>query len=52
MKLKNNNNTYTVIGVADNVITDSPFEPVDPMMIYYEPNNTYSVTIRLNQYSK
>jgi ABC-type antimicrobial peptide transport system permease subunit len=49
MKLKNNNNTYTVIGVVDNVITDSPFEPVDPMMIYYEPNNTYSVTIRLNQ---
>ena len=49
MKLKNGNASHTVIGVADNVITDSPFEPVDPMMIYYEPSNTSTVTIRLNQ---
>jgi putative ABC transport system permease protein len=49
MKLKNGNASHTVIGIVDNVITDSPFEPVDPMMIYYEPGNTSTVTLRLNQ---
>ena len=29
--------TFTVIGVTDNVIMGSPFEPVDPMMIFYDP---------------
>jgi len=43
-------NTYTVIGVTDNVIMGSPFEPVDPMMIYFvNPNNANSISIRLNQ---
>ncbi len=40
---------YTVIGVADNVIMGSPFEPVDPMMIFYNPAGTASLSIRLNQ---
>ena len=29
--------TYTVIGVSDNVMMTSPFEPAYPMMIVYEP---------------
>ncbi|MEX6686516.1 ABC transporter permease [Danxiaibacter flavus] len=40
---------YTVIGVADNVIMGSPFEPVDPMMIFYNPAGTASLSIRLNE---
>ena len=47
MKMRNGN-SYTVIGVMDNVVMGSPFEPVDPMMIYFDPANTYSVSIRLN----
>lgn len=39
---------YTVIGVTDNVIMESPFKPVDPMMIYFDPNNSNSLSIRLN----
>ncbi|MGH2563836.1 MAG: ABC transporter permease, partial [Ginsengibacter sp.] len=39
---------YTVIGVTDNVIMESPFKPVDPMMIYYDPNNSSSISVRLN----
>ena len=31
-------NPYTVIGVTDNVIMESPFKPVDPMMVYFDPN--------------
>jgi putative ABC transport system permease protein len=41
--------TYTVIGVTDNVIMESPFKPVDPMMVYFDPNNSNSVSVRLNQ---
>jgi ABC-type antimicrobial peptide transport system permease subunit len=41
-------NTYTVIGVTDNVIMGSPFEPVDPTMIFFDPNNVNSISIRLN----
>ncbi|MFI5131515.1 MAG: ABC transporter permease, partial [Chitinophagales bacterium] len=40
-------NTYTVIGVTDNVIMGSPFEPVDPMMVFFDPNNANSISIRL-----
>jgi len=39
---------YTVIGVTDNVVMGSPFEPVDPMMAFYDPNNSSSISIRLN----
>jgi ABC-type antimicrobial peptide transport system permease subunit len=40
--------TFTVIGVTDNVVMESPFKPVDPMMAFYQPNSSSYVTIRLN----
>ncbi len=50
MQLRNSNGTpHTVIGVTDNVIMDSPFEPVDPMVIYYDQKQANSINIRLNQ---
>ncbi len=39
--------TYTVIGVIENVIMDSPFNPVEPMMVFYDPGNSNSITVRL-----
>ena len=39
--------TFTVIGVTDNVVMGSPFEPVDPMMVMFNPNGANSVSIRL-----
>lgn len=39
---------FTIIGVTDNVIMESPFKPVDPMMIYYDPGNSNNIGIRLN----
>lgn len=39
---------YTVIGVTDNIIMESPFKPVDPMLMLYVPENSNSVSVRLN----
>jgi len=40
--------TYTVIGVTDNVVMESPYKPVDPMMVFFDPGNSSSISIRLN----
>ena len=40
--------SYTVIGVTDNVVMESPYKPVDPMMVFYDPKNSNSISIRLN----
>jgi putative ABC transport system permease protein len=39
---------YTVIGVTDNVVMESPYRPVDPMMVFFDPNNSSSISIRLS----
>ena len=41
--------TYTVLGVTDNVIQESPFKPVEPMMIMYNPDNSNIINVRLNK---
>lgn len=40
---------FTVTGITDNVIMESPFKAVDPMIIFFDPNNINSISIRLNQ---
>jgi putative ABC transport system permease protein len=40
---------YTVIGVTDNVVMESPYKPVDPLMVYYQPNNCATISLRLNK---
>lgn len=49
MQLRSGERAYSVIGVTDNVIMESPFKPVDPMMIYYDPSGANSISIRLNR---
>ena len=49
MEMRYGGSNFTVIGVTDNIVMDSPFNPVDPMMIYFDPNTTYSVSIRLKE---
>ncbi|RFZ94190.1 ABC transporter permease [Mucilaginibacter conchicola] len=57
MKLKNpvgmvmryGNRKYTVAGVIDNMVMASPFDPVDPLMVYYSPNGASAVNIRLKE---
>jgi ABC-type antimicrobial peptide transport system permease subunit len=39
--------TFTVIGVTDNVIMESPFKPVDPMMVFFSTTSVNSIAVRL-----
>ena len=48
MRMSNGgHNPHTVIGVTDNVVMGSPFEPVDPMMVYFSPDAANAISIRL-----
>lgn len=54
MKLKNPigmqmryGKNYTVIGVTDNIIMTSPFEPPYPMLMVFDPNNSSMNTMRI-----
>ncbi len=47
MQLRYGSRTYTVTGVIENVVMESPYSPVEPMMIYYRPNDANVVNIRL-----
>jgi ABC-type antimicrobial peptide transport system permease subunit len=38
---------YNVIGVASNIVMESPFKAVDPMLVYFDPNNSNSINVRL-----
>ena len=40
---------FTVIGVTENVVMDSPFQPVDPMMVFFDPGNANSISLRLKE---
>jgi ABC-type antimicrobial peptide transport system permease subunit len=39
---------YQVAGVTNNIIMESPFQPVDPMMVFFDPNKAPYISIRLN----
>lgn len=49
MQMRYGKSNFTVIGVTDNIVMDSPFNPVDPMMVFFDPTSTYSISIRLKE---
>ncbi len=49
MELRYNVQKLHVIGISENVVMESPFQPVDPMMIFFDPNSSGAVYIRLNE---
>jgi ABC-type antimicrobial peptide transport system permease subunit len=49
MKLRYNNREYNVTGVTDDVIMESPFKPVDPVMMFYDKNFSSIVSVRLKE---
>ncbi len=49
MQMRHAGSTYTVIGITDNIVMDSPFNPVDPMVVYFDPARTHLVSIRFNE---
>jgi putative ABC transport system permease protein len=49
MELRYNNSKYHVIGITENVVMESPFKPVEPMMIFYNSNYSNVVNVRLKE---
>jgi len=47
MELRYGTKKYYVIGISDNVVMASPFEPVDPMMIFFNSYYSAAVSLRL-----
>jgi ABC-type antimicrobial peptide transport system permease subunit len=47
--LSMNDSELTVIGVIENVIMSSPYEPVSPMMAVFIPDWTSTITLRLEK---
>lgn len=47
MEMRFGDEKYQVIGVTDNVVMESPFHPVDPMLVFYSPNATGFISIRI-----
>lgn len=48
-KIRYGNEEYTVIGILDDVIMESPFESVEPLMVYYGADAGGYINIRLKQ---
>lgn len=48
-QLRYGNRKLTVTGVTDNVVMDSPFTPVDPMMIFADHKSSGFIDVRLNK---
>jgi ABC-type antimicrobial peptide transport system permease subunit len=46
-EMRNGDRTFTVIGVIDNVVMESPYAPVDPLLIRYIPGYVNVNSIRL-----
>jgi putative ABC transport system permease protein len=40
---------YVVIGVTENVVMTSPYDPVDPMIVFYRPNSGGTLSLRLTE---
>lgn len=48
LQMRYRNQNYTVTGIIKNLVMESPFKPVEPMMIFFSPDNCNIVDIRLN----
>ncbi len=48
-KIKFNKNDLTIIGVMRNVVMDSPYQPVEPLTLIFEPQWSSTITLRLNK---
>ncbi|MGN6438832.1 MAG: ABC transporter permease [Agriterribacter sp.] len=49
MEMRFGDDKYNVIGITDNVVMESPFHPVDPMLVFYNPTATGFVSVRVKK---
>lgn len=47
MAMRFGSRNYTVIGVSDDVVMGSPYTPVEPMLLVFNPNPSNFVSLRL-----
>lgn len=47
MEMRFGNRKYRVTGITGNVVMESPFQPVDPMLTFYNPNATGVISLRI-----
>jgi putative ABC transport system permease protein len=48
-KIKYNGSDLEIIGVMPNVVMDSPYHPVQPLTLIFDPTWSSTVTVRLNK---
>lgn len=49
MEMRFGTDKYQVIGVTEDIIMESPYQPVDPMLTFYRPNATAVISLRLGE---
>jgi len=49
MQMKFGARNYIVIGITDNVVIESPYKPVEPLLMLYNPNFSARIHVRLNK---
>lgn len=42
------NKKYTLLGVTSDMVMSSPYQPVDPMIIFFRPDRANFISVRLN----
>lgn len=47
MQMRYGPRKYTVAGVIENIVMESPYKPVEPLMVYYDPKSSNRVSVRL-----
>ncbi|TCC92012.1 ABC transporter permease [Pedobacter frigiditerrae] len=40
---------YTIVGVFDDYVWDSPYKSNNPVIVFFDPNRTGTITMRLNE---
>jgi len=48
-KIKFNSRDLTIIGVMSNVVMASPYQPVEPLTLIFDPDWSSTITVRLNK---
>lgn len=48
-KIKMNGRDFKIIGVIPNIVMGSPYEPVEPMTLIFDPDWSSTITVRLNK---
>ncbi len=48
-QLEMNGRQFTIIGVVPDIVMDSPYSPVEPMTLLFDPSWSSTVTIRLSK---